>query len=261
MEIGVSTACYYPMLTEKSLAEVGKSNIKTTEVFFNAISELEPAFINELKAIKDNYGIDIVSIHPTMSLAESFMLFSAYDRRKTEGLDWFKRYGEICNELGAKYIILHGGKPNGILDDRQYCERFYEIAEASRKNGGNLLQENVVNFRAGNLRFLKTMLKELGNDAAFCLDIKQCVRGGYSPFDVVESLKGAVKHIHISDHTSLKDCLLPGDGDFDFDGLFDKLNEVGYSGKGMIEVYREAYGDYSELSKKATVFINKRLNL
>lgn len=248
MKIGVSTACYYPLETEKSLIEVGKAGIDTTEIFFNASVELEQDFVNELKAIKDYYGINVTSVHPTASLADSFMLFSAYERRLKEGLDTYRRYGEIAAQFGAKYVILHGGKPNGVLDDDGYCERFLQISDAVETGGAILLQENVVHFRGGNLDFLQKMKKNLGERAAFCLDVKQSIRNGYSPFSAMEILGNSVKHLHLSDNNEHKDCMLPLRGTFDFKGFLNLALRCGFSGDGVIEVYRNAYDEYAELT-------------
>ena len=135
MNIGVSTASFYPLETEIALEEIGKSGIKTAEIFFNAECELKPAFIDILTDIQSQYQINIPAIHPTMSLAESFMIFSEYDRRSQESLYKFARYSEIAAELGAKYIILHGGKPNGLLSDQEYCERYMALNQETQKNG------------------------------------------------------------------------------------------------------------------------------
>jgi sugar phosphate isomerase/epimerase len=78
INLGISSACFYPLETEASLELIGKNGIKTTEIFFNSFGELKDPFVKELLHIKNNYGIEIVSIHPTFSLAESFMLFSGY---------------------------------------------------------------------------------------------------------------------------------------------------------------------------------------
>ena len=211
------------------------------------MGELGKDFVSELKKIKDHYGLDILSIHPTMSLAESFMFFSAYDRRKEEGLDTFRRYGEITDELGANFVILHGGKPNGILTDNEYFERFFEISRAVAENGGTLLQENVVKFRANDVGFLKKMCDYLGENAKICLDVKQSIRGGYSPLDVLKAIGGNVKHIHLSDNSADKDCKIPYKGDFDMIGLLNFAEKCGYKGNCIVEVYRDAYGDYCEL--------------
>lgn len=247
MKLGMSTASFYPLLTEEALKKIGQSGIKYTEIFFNSNYELTKEFTKELKIIADTYGTQITSVHPTASLAESFMLFSNYDRRLKEGLDTFKRYGEICAELGAKYVILHGGKPNGILNDEEYCERFMLINESVRAGGGELLQENVFRFRAGELDFLKMMAKNLGDKIGFCLDVKQSIRGGYTPFDVISSVGKSIKHLHISDSSAQKDCMLPGRGNFDFKKLKDEMDKIGYNGAYIIEVYRNAYQEYEEL--------------
>ena len=246
-------------MTEESLRLVGKAGVKATEIFFNANCELEKSFVSILKDIKNEYGTSVLAVHPTMSLAESFMLFSAYERRYEEGLDQYKRYAEIAAELGAKYIIMHGGKPNRVLDDHGYFERFAGIAEAVRRNGAVLLQENVVNFRAGDLSVLSDMKEYLGKDAAFCIDIKQCVRGGYSPFEAIKLLGGCVKHLHLSDNSPENDCMLPLRGSFDFERFFGACKAAGYAGNAVVEVYRDAYGEYAELFASYNDFI-KSLN-
>ena len=247
MKIGISTACFYPLETEKALKKIVDKGIECTEVFFNAECELTDEFVRELVRVKDAGVTEIVSLHPTMSLAESFMLFSAYDRRTQQGLDQYRRYGEIAAMLGAKYIIMHGGKDNGILNCEQYCERFLKIAECVREGGGILLQENAAKFRAGELRFLSEMKKHLGKSAEFCLDTKQCIRRGYTPFDAIEEIGENIKHLHISDSTPCDDCLLPKRGNFDFAGMFERLSALGYDGNAVIEVYSKAYESFDEI--------------
>ena len=247
MNIGVSTASLYPLETELALEEIGKAGVKTTEIFFNCESELKPAFIDILKDIQNEYGIAIPSIHPTYSLAESFLLFSEYERRFWEGIDKFKRYSEIAAELGAKYIILHGGKNNGITGDEEYCQRYMLLNEATLKNGVTVLQENVANFRARDKEFLRSMCKILGDDAQFCLDVKQAVRSGYTPIELAEEFHSHIKHCHISDHSLAGDCLLPLNGGFDFNAFFNFMSSKGYKAAYMIEVYKNAYKSFDEI--------------
>ena len=247
MRIGVSTSCFYPLETEKAFAMVAESSSPCTEIFFNAHCELKPEFVHKLMEIKQSSGIDVVSIHPTMSLCESFMMFSAYERRLQEGLDEYRRYGEIAAQLGAKYVVMHGGKPNGVLDDLQYCERYMQIAEATSQNGAVLLQENVVNYRAGNIPFLKMMQKQLGDKVNFCMDVKQCIRGGYTPDDMIDAVGKNIRHLHISDNNSESDCMLPCRGNYDFKHLFERMKSIGYKGDAVIEVYSQAYKEYEEM--------------
>ncbi len=247
MKIGISTASYYPMETELALEEVGKCGAKYTEIFFNAESELKNSFIDMLIETKERYGLEVSSVHPTMSLAESFMIFSAYERRFYEALDNYSRYSEIAAELGAKYIIMHGGKPNGILSDEEYCERYMQLKNATLKNGVTVLQENVSHHRAGEIEFMRSMQEILKDDAEFCIDIKQSIRCGYDPIELTKEFISNTRHYHISDHSTASDCLLPGNGNFNFNEFFNVLNKNNYDGACIIEVYSNAYHNYSEI--------------
>ena len=81
MTIGASSACFYPDVTENSLERLGRLGIKTAELFLNSPSELKDEFVKTIIDIKNKYGINIVSLHPFQSFAESFYLFSNYERR------------------------------------------------------------------------------------------------------------------------------------------------------------------------------------
>ena len=249
MKLGISTACFYPLETELALEYLGKNGIDNTEIFFNSRSELKSSFIDILSDIKDRYNMNITSIHPTLSLAESFMMFSAYERRFYDALDDYSRYSEIAAELGAKYIILHGGKQHGVLNDEEYCERYMALKNATLKNGVTVLQENVFKHRAGDFEFLSAIKKHLGDDAEFCLDIKQAIRCGYSPITLMEELGDNIKHYHISDHSPASDCQLPLNGGFDFKGFFEILKNRNYQASCIKEDYNNANNDYSQIIK------------
>jgi sugar phosphate isomerase/epimerase len=254
MKIGISTSSFYPLYTEEALYKIAENGVNVAEVFFNAECETEKPFVDKLKRVKESYGMEISSIHPTMSLCESFMLFSNYDRRYFEGLEKYKRYGEIAAELGAEYVIMHGGKPNNAIDDREYFERFHKVGQEVKNSGGILLQENVVNHRAGSVDALKRMKEYLNGDVGFCLDIKQSIRGGYSPFEVLDAVGENVRHIHISDHDKKCDCKLLLKGDFDFKSFFVRLKELNYSEALIFEVYRNAYLEYGEVFESFNKF-------
>ncbi len=247
MKIGVSTASLYPLETEIALEEIGKAGVKDTEIFFNAESELKPSFVDTLLDIKENYGLNITAVHPTMSLAESFMIFSEYERRFRDALQKFALYSEIAAELGAKYIILHGGKPNGLTTDEEYCEKFMALNRETQKNNVMVLQENVVNYRSGDIEFLRSMREILDDDAQFCFDIKQSIRCGYNPLDLINEFCDNICHFHISDHSLAGDCLLPLRGKFDFKTFFEILKQKDYKGACMIEVYKNAYKNKKEI--------------
>ena len=56
MLAGLSTACFYPELTERGLMFAASIGAQAAEVFFNAPSELTDSFVRELRRIADGSG-------------------------------------------------------------------------------------------------------------------------------------------------------------------------------------------------------------
>ena len=249
MKLGISTASFYPIETETAFYEIANNKTPCTEIFYNARKELNPYFTDRLLEIKDNFGIDIVALHPMMSLAEHYTIFSDYERRFDEARDDFLLYFETAARLGAKYINLHGDRKTGRLPSEEYFERFGILAQDAKSLGVTLCQENVNNYRSADPEFLLEMKSYLGELASFTLDIKQCIRAGYTVTEIMEAMGNNIKHVHISDHSPACDCLLPLAGGFDFTALFYALKEKGYSGAFLIEVYKDAYKKQMKFSK------------
>lgn len=251
-KIGISSACYYPLETEKSLVKLGETGTKTAELFFNTTSELEPPFVKELKAIRDNYSLNIVSVHPFMSFAESYFLFSNYERRYYDILPLYEKFFEASRELGAKIFVIHGAKIPGSVDDALYCERFASLMELGKKFDITVAHENVVHYRGESPAYLQMMADNIGDDFRIVFDIKQARRAGFAYDDFLPLIKDHCCHIHISDHNDEKDCVPPFEGSFDFNTFFKKMKEIGYKGDYIIELYSWSYSDEGQIKRSLT---------
>ena len=124
MSYGISTSCLYPMNTEDSLELLGKRGVKTCEVFLNSMCETKADFAKLLNSIKDEYGMKITAVHPFSSFSETFMLFSEYERRYFDVVDFYKRSFEVTAMIGADISIIHGMRHIGKLPHEKYFERF-----------------------------------------------------------------------------------------------------------------------------------------
>lgn len=244
----MSTSCYYPLATEESLKKIAVQGTGTCEIFFNSFSELEKPLLDELCHIKDEYGIRVPSVHPFFSFAEPYLLFSEYERRFWDTVELYKKYFEAANTLGAKILVLHGGKESNSVHEELYFERFAKLLEVGKKFGVTTVQENVVHYRSQSPDFLQRMKKYIGEDFRIVLDIKQAARAGYSPFEFINILKNTIAHIHISDLNSRYDCIPPGEGAFDFVRLLGEMNLLGYAGDYIIELYRHSFKSDSQIS-------------
>ena len=252
MEIGASSACFYPLETEKSFLHIAELGFTHSEIFFNSRSELEKGFIKELKAIQQAYKIDVTSLHPYRSFAEGYNLFSSYERRFIDGVDNYKRYFEAAASLGAKYIVLHGAKDRIDITFEKYAERFGRLNEVAKTFGCNVAHENVVNFVGANPEFMFFMKKYLGDDFKAVLDIKQARRADADPEDFIRVLGKSIVHLHLSDFDKDRDCIPPSEqGLFDFEKLFTSLHKVGYGGKYIIELYSNNFSKENQILKSA----------
>ncbi|MCM1299046.1 MAG: sugar phosphate isomerase/epimerase [Firmicutes bacterium] len=249
MQIGASTACLYPMETEKAIIQLSDAGIGSMEIFFNADCELQGDIYAEIEKIVRQRGISVLSVHPYTSAIETMCLFGDYKRRLEAILDTYKRYFEIMNRLGAGVFVLHGALKSAVLTAELYFERYSMLYELGRSFGVTVAQENVSYCKSGSLDFLIDMKKRLGDNCGFVLDVKQALRSRLSPFEIYESLKESVVHCHLSDHDSQKDCIPVGTGSFDFEKFAQMLKESGYKGNIILELYRSGFEKTEELCR------------
>lgn len=257
MQLGISTACFYPQKTEDALSFILSGGVKTTEIFFNSESELSRDFVASIKQQLDFAGAKLVAVHPFTSCYEPFLLFSEYRRRFDDGCDFYRRYFHTAAALGAKFVIIHGDREISPIDEKEYFERFSRLFIIAKEYGVILLQENVNLFRSQRPDFICRMSEYLGDNVRFCIDIKQCVRAKCTPHEMADAMGDKVLHVHFSDHSKDKSCLLPGNGDFDF-VRFVEQNEHIKRCSGMVEVYNNSY-DHAQQVVDSHALLEKRL--
>lgn len=258
MEIGASTACFYPLETEKALQNVCDLGFSTTEVFMNSPCELEEVFVKNLKSIADNNGTKIVSVHPFSSFLESSCIFGDYQRRFNDFIGIYEKTCHAAALLGAGVVVIHGAvaKPKIPIPNERYFERFKMLIDIGKREGVTVCQENVNRFKSESIDFCKKMRDALGDDYHMVFDIKQTVRAGQDTFKFLEEFKNQIAHVHISDNGDLGDCLPPGKGSFDFQRLFNTLNGANYKGNYIIEIYSGSL-DVAEELKESKAYLKK----
>lgn len=256
MKAGVSTACLYPMVLEKAFLTLAQTGVKTTEIFVNSHCELSDPYKKEMLAVQKEYGIDVVSVHPFTCGIEPMMLFTAYERRVADMLDYYKRFFEYMNDFGAEYFVLHGNKVQNQIEDEMYFERYIKLQEAADKFGICVVQENVSRCTGGSLDFLVKMKKALRDKASFVLDLKQAHRAGNDPTEMVKALGKNIKHVHFSDFGKTGDCLKFGFGEYNNEAFFTALKEQDYNGNVVLELYRNGFGEAAELAENCTKLQN-----
>ena len=250
MNVGVSSACFYPMDLLESIKLLAENDIHTMEIFTNTLSELSNSFAKDVKKIFDPENIQITSIHPFTSGYEHILLFSDYYKRFEDTIEFYKKYFNFAAHLGAKIFVFHGDSRfvnMGGIADEEYFLRYYKLAQTARTMGVTIAQENVNMFRSQSPEFLKSMREYLGDNVDFVLDIKQAVRSGNDPYEICKAMGSRIIHLHINDNDSHSDCLLPGKGTMDYSKFFSLMCQQGFSGRAVIEVYRKNFESIEDI--------------
>ena len=120
MEIGMSLACFYPMEPEFVIPKAAALDVKICEIFLNTFSELDDAYIADLRRSCDEHGIRVHSIHPFTSSMENYFFFSPYPRRIADAEKFYRHYANVAKALGATVVNIHGDRGLGLEDFESY---------------------------------------------------------------------------------------------------------------------------------------------
>jgi sugar phosphate isomerase/epimerase len=80
-------------------------------------------------------------------------------------------------------------------------------------------------------------------------DIKQARRSGYPWQMYVKDMAGSIAYAHLSDIDADGRMCLPGFGIYDFNEILKRLQDVGFDGNLLIEVYGSDYKDKADLTR------------
>lgn len=247
MIAGVSTACLYPKLLEESLYDLALNGIPNVEIFVNTHSEMQKGFALSLLETLKRFDTKCVSVHPFTAEIEPIMVFSSYERRTRDSLEYLKYCFDFMNTLGAEIFIFHGNKGSVNAPRQLFCERYSMMYELGKKFGITVALENVSRCQSGSLNFLKDISNMLGNNVKFVLDTKQAVRSKENVFDIVAALKEKIIHVHLSDNGELGDCLMLGRGRLNIRRLISQLYSNNPDTSIILELYRSNFNGISDL--------------
>ena len=110
LKAGISTACLYPQPIEEALYDLALGGVTMVELFINTHSELKRSFVAALSDILHRFEVQCCSLHPFTSEIETMMLFSAYERRLQDYLEYCRYYFTAMQQLGASIFVVHGNK-------------------------------------------------------------------------------------------------------------------------------------------------------
>ena len=252
MEVGISTASFYPSLVEENLDRIAEMGGTCAEIFFNTFGEMQKPFTDVLKQRLQKNRLRLVSVHPFTSLMEGIMLFTAYERRTEEGMALYRSFFRNARSIGASYLTLHGERHMGNKETSAEMERklraYNRLCDIAEEEGMIVAQENVVWCRSAEPSYIK-ILRENVPKLRFTFDVKQAHRAGKTWEDYLPVMGDRLVNIHINDFDAEHSCLLPGEGSMDYVPFFEYLRDSGYDAQVLIEVYAANFTEDAQVRK------------
>ena len=261
MDIGLSSACFYPKLhTEHSIQTMKELGFNFGEIFLNTQSEYKEEFIRVLLKKKELYEFNVNSVHAFSSSFEPY-IFDQYDRRRADMLKQFKEVCIAAKILGASCYTFHGMRYTDMkgLDTKFIVDIYNELSYIALDAGIKLAQENVSWCMSSNLEFLTLLSQKCKYPIYFTLDLKQACKANIPIEKYIKVMGSHIVNLHINDRDDNSPCLLPGKGNLDYEDIARSLKSVNYNGKGIIEVYSNNFSNYVELTKVKD-FVSKKFN-
>lgn len=248
MKTGISTASLFMRYhTEDALEFLSKNNVETAEVFLESYREYNKEFGDFLKSRKNNTEIN--SVH-TLTTQFEPQLYSLNERAKEDSFELLKGTMECAKALGAKYYTFHGQARFKVSHKTTDYDRVgkitQEIIDTISPYGVTLAYENVHWCGYNHVGFFNEIKKRTKGLKA-TLDIKQARQAGIDCNDLIKEMASDIVTVHLSDIDANGKMCLPGKGITDFDGLFKRLQAVGFDGSLILEVYADDYKREEEL--------------
>ena len=225
-------------LTEDLFADYKKAGVQAIEISFG--HKLEKALdYAEIKRLSKIYDIELWSFHLP------FAPFSELDLSRPELCDhtveYFMELIKDVSSIGIKRFVLHpSGEP---ISDEQRAVRLEcakkslaRLAEYAKGFDAILCIENLPRSCLGrNSEEILELLSAHENLRA-CFDTNH-LTSLEKPLEYVRKIKNRIATLHVSDYDFLDERhWLPGEGDIDWQELYQALREVGYNGVWMYEL-------------------------
>ena len=251
MRAGVSTASLFLRReNHEALPVLNGLGVKTAEVFLTSFREYSKAYGEKLAKVKGS--VEINSVHDLNSQFEP-QLFNRHAGAREDAYMILQNVLDAANELKAPYYTFHAitrakrAARSGENDNFPYLiKNFAEISAFCQKSGVTLCLENV-EWATYNRPGVFSKLAEGVPDLRGVLDIKQARISEYPYHLYLEEMGEKLAYAHISDIDETGKMRLPGMGIFNFEEMIKRLQDVGFNGALLIEVYENDYEKEEEL--------------
>ena len=250
MVSGVSTACLFQReMNEDALPILNRLGVRSTEIFLTTYSEYSEEFARLLAARRGDLRVNSVHVLNTQFEPQ---LFAAHPRAQADAFRVLEEAMRAAEIFGAERYTFHGItrlKKNSVPPQpEKLAGAFSKILDVCAQHNVRLCLETV-HWALYNEPGLFRPLSKLCPSLAGVLDVKQARLSGYPYPMYIRDMEGHISHVHLSDVDENGRICLPGCGIFDFEECLRRLQDAGFDGALLIEVYPQDYAEYAQLRR------------
>lgn len=236
LKVGIST-CGDKPITIENLSLMKESGISNIEISRYSYDNFD---FSKVKNICDKVGVEIWSFHLPFAPFEDINP-SSLNADKRENT--FKLHTSLIKKaakIGINKFILHASAEP--IDESQREEKLIiaakyasKLADFAEKFGAVIAVEDLPRTCIGNCSAeIKTILSA-NSKLRICFDTNHLLSEGICDF--IENVGDKIITVHISDFDFVNERhWLPGEGDIDWQSLYNKLMSKGYDGVWMYEL-------------------------
>jgi sugar phosphate isomerase/epimerase len=238
----ISQATTMPSSFADDLENFPPSGCRALEVWLTKLEQhlQTVSAADTIKAIEDR-DISLIA-----AAYQGGLLLSQGDEHRAH-LDHFKRRLDLCQTFGIPTLLLAADFTRGT-DPRALARAAAALAEAARWAGGfNVrlaLEFRGTNAVCTNLDTALSLVEQCGErNLGICFDCFHFYKGPSKAEDLGRLTALNLFHVQVSDVAGVpretmtdSDRVMPGDGDFQFAPLLERLGAIGYAGGVSLEL-------------------------
>jgi inosose dehydratase len=216
-----------------------------------------------LRELLERYGLDLIGGWYSSNLLV---------RDAEAEIEAMRSHLQLLQALGSKVFVIaetsnaiHGDRNRPLADSpalgdeqwKMFGERLTKVADFVRSEGLRLAYHHHLGTVVETADELDRFLAETGPDVGLTLDTGHAALGGIDALSIIQNRPERVAHVHCKDvRRPIFDALMnqrrsflegvlegiftvPGDGDLDFQPVFEALSAVGYSGWVVVEAEQD----------------------
>ena len=242
LELGLSTCGFTP--NEENFKALFEAGIKNAEISvpFNEYPNLNHA---EIKKAADKCGVTLWSYHLPFAGSKVFDIASLEEEMRVNTVNTLKEYINLGADIGINKFVIHPcGEPKSSEGEmreeeiKRSMQSLDYLAEVAAKEGAVIAVEDLPRSCLANTSAELERLISANDKLKVCFDTNHLLTENTTDF--IERLGDKIITVHVSDFDFINERhWLPGEGKLDWQAIYNKLIEKGYSGPWLYEISLE----------------------